>query len=1051
MANAYSHLHNYAQELYTPNFDLIGKVMQYKQGKLDANREKLQSLNDQIAMIDVAKDVDKEYVDRRLNTARDIANQYASLDLSNDGLANDLIGKLSSVIDDNVKNAVLSTRTYRAEQAEWGKLAEDEPDAYNAVNHSFAMQGANAWLDDQSIGKKYKGGGGVIRYEDVQGKLNEQLPKIAKMLGDNVEVSIEGGGTVFRDKVTRQRVSQNEIDQAMSTILDGKDMRQLSINAWGKYDKMSDDQIASQYADFYAPKINNIKESISSLSGVINKLPEGDKKEARKAELKNLQNVLDSYESNDYLSVVKNSGRENAYTSMYVDSFKQPYLGLYSFDKITAIETYDNDVQTRNYALNLEKHALSVRQQEFAEAQAIFKSQQDGSISGVGLNGKGPMDGNEVPLNYDEMESTTAQELAKEAAIIGEVKNLFGITDAATLRDLKTEVFDKGLKIGDSIKFNGKEIKLDKNNMMVLNDYEHNILNTPPAVKEATEKFNKEMNKGLWTLRKVAQGDNPDIDFYNSTPKYNFKFIEDEATGLMKKVSIDGTNNNNYSRLLKKKDLTDAEKYTLDVYYKMHTLADPKILAPQKKMIFDDLRRNTFSKLGNEDYNSFPDNIGFYSESLHYQNKREFMGHNTSEEFSNSNFFKKFGDIYEQRMTTLGIDQGEGRGGIVRDASLAKYDPAIKKLDAAYKKLSEQTTEGGRKAVQSKITNLENLLEKELRMISPRKGGGAVSNSYRQDYFLSDFGSGDTEYYDDKGQEVSLRSIDDIVENASRIYTESIESFNKSKSDQGRMKEKIFVKGTNGYNTLTSSLGLSANTDKPITIWRGFDEKTKKPTDAVYYYYTEGTGKNKIEVGYKMKDGKPVPIEGTSPINLTTEQLASNGAIVFDNGGPSPYKASFGKNAPVIKLGNNTHSPAVKAQNMKTYGTSLAMHETNLDGIFKVAQETGGNELVGEVARVHNNFIRNKYSFNVEAEDGIWKCAMYDENNNRLYATSIDSNPTTELSKDDVVSLQVDSERLINQVAYEYMYSRVDKSFINNAANSGVKDFSNFYNQYITE
>ena len=35
MANAYSHLHNYAQDLYTPHFDLIGQVLQYKQGKLD--------------------------------------------------------------------------------------------------------------------------------------------------------------------------------------------------------------------------------------------------------------------------------------------------------------------------------------------------------------------------------------------------------------------------------------------------------------------------------------------------------------------------------------------------------------------------------------------------------------------------------------------------------------------------------------------------------------------------------------------------------------------------------------------------------------------------------------------------------------------------------------------------------------------------------------------------------------------------------------------------------------------------------------------------------
>ena len=61
MASSYSPQISYEGfQKYTPNFQLISTALQYKQGKLDANRQKLQAVRNQCGMLDVAKDADKD-------------------------------------------------------------------------------------------------------------------------------------------------------------------------------------------------------------------------------------------------------------------------------------------------------------------------------------------------------------------------------------------------------------------------------------------------------------------------------------------------------------------------------------------------------------------------------------------------------------------------------------------------------------------------------------------------------------------------------------------------------------------------------------------------------------------------------------------------------------------------------------------------------------------------------------------------------------------------------------------------------------------------------
>jgi hypothetical protein len=183
MSNAYTHINNYSDVLFdTPAFELIQAGMQYKQQKYDAGKAKLDTLMSKIDSIDLAKSQDKEYLQKRLQATLDIANKYASGDLSDDNLVNSLKMTVGQVADDNVMNAVASTKLMRAEQKEWEDARKKADGKYSDVNRSWASQNAQKWLSDGQVGSTYGGGGGFVEYSDYKKKLIEALPKQIELI-----------------------------------------------------------------------------------------------------------------------------------------------------------------------------------------------------------------------------------------------------------------------------------------------------------------------------------------------------------------------------------------------------------------------------------------------------------------------------------------------------------------------------------------------------------------------------------------------------------------------------------------------------------------------------------------------------------------------------------------------------------------------------------------------------------------------------------------------------------------------------------------------------
>lgn len=179
--NSRSILHNYDNaQLYTPDFQFIQQALAFKQNKIDVNKQKIYNLYDQMAMLKVDKDVDQEYINRRLEQAKALTNRYASGDLSDDNFASSIMANIGQIVDGKVKNAVLSTRLREAEDKVWKDVQEKSPDKYSANNQRYAIAKSDraAYLASQEAGALYKGGAGFIEYRDLGKKLMDNIDKI---------------------------------------------------------------------------------------------------------------------------------------------------------------------------------------------------------------------------------------------------------------------------------------------------------------------------------------------------------------------------------------------------------------------------------------------------------------------------------------------------------------------------------------------------------------------------------------------------------------------------------------------------------------------------------------------------------------------------------------------------------------------------------------------------------------------------------------------------------------------------------------------------------
>lgn len=356
MANAYSILHNYDQPVYQPNLDLVTKVLSYKQQKLDTGRQKLQSLYDEFSMLDIYKDSDREYAEERLGQVKNMVDKYASGDLSSDALVRDISSNMDNFVDDNVINAVVSTKGFKSDLSTWNKVREEEPDRFGEQNYNYALTKAQNYLANDKVGQKYNGEASFIEYVDVNKRLLEEMPKAMKNLRHEYE-ELEPGSGIFYDKVTKERVPRSQMERVMKLAIGEDGYRQLGINAWSESQNYDEGQIRESYNNFYSSQLSQLDGDIQNTKNLIAKKT-GQEKKALKESLRSKESRRRLIQKR-----VDNSGQMDK-VSMYQDLYTRRYeddaLSAYSYDSRPIKRELDqNSLQTKKYELDLMKFQAS--------------------------------------------------------------------------------------------------------------------------------------------------------------------------------------------------------------------------------------------------------------------------------------------------------------------------------------------------------------------------------------------------------------------------------------------------------------------------------------------------------------------------------------------------------------------------------------------------------------------------------------------------------------------------------------------------------------------
>jgi len=236
-------------------------VMDHKSQVFERNAQQIQSRIDLLGNQDVVRDVDKAYLNQKVNSLVSRINSFGGQDLSDPGISGELMGLSKTVsADPNVLNAISSTQKFRALQAGWKKIEEDPKETFSQSHYDWDMQQANQWLTDKTPGKTYTGPTVPTRYIDYRKQIDDYVSKIK----DNAVPVITDKGTMYQVD-NHKTVTEKQIYDAAQMALTPDAQKSMYIDGWEQYRNMDNESLAKTYNQSMFPQLIEQQNIISNL------------------------------------------------------------------------------------------------------------------------------------------------------------------------------------------------------------------------------------------------------------------------------------------------------------------------------------------------------------------------------------------------------------------------------------------------------------------------------------------------------------------------------------------------------------------------------------------------------------------------------------------------------------------------------------------------------------------------------------------------------------------------------------------------------------------
>ena len=220
-----------------------------KQRRYDEGIQRIQSYIDNVAGLAVIRDVDKAYLQSKLNELGGKLKTVAAGDFSNFQLVNSVSGMANQVVKDRaVQNAVSSTAWYQKQFAEMEKAISEGKSSQ--ANIDDFNEKASAWLNSNDVNQQFRDR--YTPYTDVKKKAMEAIKALHPNL-QKYDIPFEVTNGKINTKAIAnamqsykiEGIDENQIAQAIYASFTPDDMNQLAIDAKYRFKGVNSDQLIS--------------------------------------------------------------------------------------------------------------------------------------------------------------------------------------------------------------------------------------------------------------------------------------------------------------------------------------------------------------------------------------------------------------------------------------------------------------------------------------------------------------------------------------------------------------------------------------------------------------------------------------------------------------------------------------------------------------------------------------------------------------------------------------------------------------------------------------
>ena len=574
------------------------QVGMQKQKQYDDGIQKIQTNIDNIAGLDIIRDIDKTYLQSKLNQLGNDIRGVAAGDFSNFQLVNSVNGMTNQISKDrNVLNAISSTKTYR-------KGLEDMDAANKAgkgsASHDWEFKtSANDWLNNKDINKTFNSG--YKQYSDYKKNGLEVVKALVK--NENIkdvafEYDANGNVVGVLDAMTRTKIAgitPERIQAALMVGLSPNDWQSMQIDGRYSYSNSSPQQFAFDVNKSYQEDYSKFKEKRDILANAMDSTNSLSEKQKLQQQVSALDAQLDGI-SREYNSITKSmsdGGIEAAKAKLFTTKWVNNFSNTFSNQEVA--QTFENSPLQQvkqfkeNQAQDWKKFIYKFEQDERFKESDLYYKEEDLKVAKAKLKleqaAAAPYGGLPFSVNQNDLPDVALSKIVQD---VKNEKKQIASQDAAIMEEFGKKGDQKWLDQQYAAWSSGKAV-----DPLLASHF-----NSTSAVKKeitATEamvnQINAEAEKKFGNIDKYIPAGSPNIQikFPNSTAVYTPKDFVDFNQKIKNYVSVysggstgGGYGGITYNDAKAKAELTDKEYYLYTAYKEQKT--------PTQKLLMDNVR-----------------------------------------------------------------------------------------------------------------------------------------------------------------------------------------------------------------------------------------------------------------------------------------------------------------------------------------------------------------------------------------------------------------------------------------------------------------------------